>query len=71
MVWFNCKAGYGFIRCWETGRDVFVHCRAIVEPNPDHSQRSLGEGKAVAFRVVDTAKGPEAVDVTEPGGAAV
>ncbi len=60
VKWFNNQKGYGFISD-ESGKDVFVHFSGI---NTD-GFKSLEEGAAVEFDVVDGAKGPQAVNVTK------
>jgi CspA family cold shock protein len=50
---------YGFITR-ANGGDVFVHYSAI----RGEGFRSLGEGQAVEFEVVEGQKGPQAQDVT-------
>ena len=59
VKWFNNVKGYGFIER-EQGGDVFVHYTAIKA----NGYRSLNEGQAVEFTVVDGPKGPQAQDVT-------
>ena len=51
--------GYGFISD-EQGNDVFVHYSGITMDG----FKSLEEGQAVEFDVVDGAKGPQATNVT-------
>ena len=58
VKWFNAEKGYGFIEK-EDGQDVFVHFSAI---NMD-GFKTLNEGMAVEFEVVDGAKGPQAANV--------
>ena len=60
VKWFNSKKGYGFISD-EEGNDVFVHFSAL---NMD-GYKSLDEGQAVTFDVVDGEKGPQAANVTK------
>ena len=60
VKWFNNQKGYGFISD-ESGKDVFVHFSGI---NTD-GFKSLEEGAAVEFDVVDGAKGSQAVNVTK------
>ncbi len=60
VKWFNAEKGYGFIES-EDGTDVFVHFSAI---NAD-GYKTLEEGAAVEFDVVDGAKGPQAANVTK------
>ena len=60
VKWFNNQKGYGFISD-ESGKDVFVHFSGI---NTD-GFKSLEEGAAVEFDVVDGAKGPQAVNITK------
>ena len=60
VKWFNNQKGYGFISD-EQGNDIFVHFSGI---NSD-GFKSLEEGQAVEFDVVDGAKGPKATHVTE------
>ena len=61
VKWFNNAKGYGFIER-EGGSDVFVHYSAI----QGAGFRSLEEGQAVEFEIVDGPKGPQAGNVTKP-----
>lgn len=58
VKWFNNQKGFGFI-CDEEGKDVFVHYSGIVT----EGFKSLEEGQAVEFDIVDGAKGPQATNV--------
>jgi len=60
VKWFNNAKGYGFIER-EGGSDVFVHYSAI----NGNGFRSLEEGQAVEFEIVDGPKGPQAGNVTK------
>ena len=59
VKWFNNQNGYGFISD-EAGNDVFVHYSGIATDG----FKSLEEGAAVEFDVVEGAKGPQATNVT-------
>lgn len=59
VKWFNATKGYGFIST-EEGQDVFVHFSAI-EDNGEF--RTLDEGQAVEFEIVEGEKGPQASNV--------
>jgi len=61
VKWFNNAKGYGFIER-EGGNDVFVHFSAI----QGAGFRTLEEGQAVEFEIVDGPKGPQAGNVTKP-----
>ncbi len=58
VKWFNSPKGYGFIEK-EDGEDVFVHYTSI----QGEGYRSLEEGQAVEFTLVDGDKGLQAQDV--------
>ena len=60
VTWFTNQKGYGFISD-EQGNDVFVHYSGL---NMD-GFKSLEEGQAVEFEVVNGAKGPQATNVTK------
>jgi CspA family cold shock protein len=62
VKWFNNAKGYGFIER-EAGTDVFVHYSAI----QGAGFRTLEEGQAVEFEIVDGPKGPQAGNVTRVG----
>lgn len=59
VKWFNAEKGYGFIET-EQGGDVFVHFSAIQMDG----YKSLDEGQAVEFDIVQGARGPQAANVT-------
>jgi CspA family cold shock protein len=58
VKWFNDAKGYGFIETNE-GKDIFVHYSAIQKDG----FKTLSEGQAVTFEIVDGAKGPQAANV--------
>ncbi|GMR04986.1 MAG: cold-shock protein [Thermodesulfobacteriota bacterium] len=58
VKWFNDSKGFGFISK-EDGEDVFVHYADI----QGDGFKSLAEGQAVSFDVVDGPKGPKATNV--------
>jgi CspA family cold shock protein len=58
VKWFNDAKGFGFISR-ENGDDVFVHHSAIQA----EGFRSLHEGQAVQFKVVNGPKGLQAENV--------
>jgi CspA family cold shock protein len=60
VKWFNDAKGFGFIE-QENGNDVFVHFSAI----GGDGFKSLSEGDAVSFEVVDSPKGPKADNVSK------
>ncbi|MDO9100052.1 MAG: cold shock domain-containing protein [Caldisericota bacterium] len=59
VKWFNAEKGYGFITRDDGEKDVFVHYSAII----GNGFKSLKEGDAVEFEVVQGDKGPQAKDV--------
>lgn len=58
VKWFNEAKGYGFITR-DNGPDVFVHYKNIA----GEGFRTLGEGDAVTFEVVEGPKGLQATNV--------
>ncbi len=58
VKWFNNGKGYGFIGR-NDGADVFVHYSAIL----GEGYRSLKEGDAVEFEIVQGPKGLQAANV--------
>jgi len=61
VKWFNSEKGFGFIAVDGGGQDVFVHYSAI----QGNGYKSLEEGQAVSFEVVQGPKGPQA-DAVNP-----
>ena len=58
VKWFNAEKGYGFIER-EEGGDVFVHFSAI----QSEGFKTLEEGQAVEFDVVQGNRGEQAANV--------
>ena len=58
VKWFNAENGYGFIER-EEGGDVFVHFSAIQADG----FKTLEEGQAVEFDVVEGPRGEQAANV--------
>ena len=59
VKWFNNKKGFGFIE-HENGEDVFVHHRSIL----GSGRKYLREGQKVSMDIVQSAKGPQAENVS-------
>jgi CspA family cold shock protein len=61
VKWFNDAKGFGFITPENGTKDCFVHYSSI----SGNGFKSLAEGEAVEFDLVDGAKGPAAENVTK------
>ena len=62
VKWFDPRKGYGFIER-EGAADVFVHFSAI---NME-GFKTLDDGQLVEFEIVQSARGPQAENVTRAG----
>lgn len=62
VKWFNNDKGYGFIEC-DNLADIFVHYSAINK----EGYKTLKEGDLVDFKLIETAKGLQAIDVFQIG----
>ena len=60
VKWFNDAKGFGFISPNDNSTDVFVHFSAI----SSDGFRTLAEGQTVQYEVENSAKGPQASNVT-------
>jgi cold shock protein len=60
VKWFNAEKGFGFIER-EGGDDVFVHFSAIQA----EGFKTLEEGQAVEFEIVEGDRGPQAANVVK------
>ncbi|MBC1944390.1 cold-shock protein [Listeria booriae] len=58
VKWFNNEKGYGFLEM-ENGEDIFIHFTAI----QGDGYKSLDEGQAVTFEIVEGNRGPQAANV--------
>ena len=58
VKWFNAAKGYGFIS-GDDGKEVFVHFSSIQADG----YKTLDEGQAVEYDVIDGEKGPQAANV--------
>ena len=61
VKWFNDSKGFGFITPDGGGEDLFAHFSAI----QSNGFKTLAEGEAVCFDVVDGPKGPQASNVSK------
>jgi len=59
VKWFDDRKGFGFIAKDDGSGDVFVHFSGI----EGIGRKSLKEEDLVEFSVVESEKGPKAVDV--------
>lgn len=60
VKWFNNEKGYGFIESDKLS-DIFVHYSAIIKDG----YKTLNDGSMVSFKLIETSKGLQAVDVLE------
>ncbi len=60
VKWFNNEKGYGFIE-YNDLEDIFVHYSAIKKDG----YKTLKEGDIVSFKLIETGKGLQAIDVSE------
>jgi CspA family cold shock protein len=58
VKWFNAEKGFGFITT-DSGEDYFAHFSQIQKDG----FKSLEEGEAVSFDVVEGQKGPQAANI--------
>ncbi len=58
VKWFSAEKGYGFITT-EDGQDIFAHFSQIQKDG----FKTLEEGQAVTFDVVDSDKGQQAENI--------
>ena len=58
VKWFNAEKGFGFITT-ENGEDLFAHFTQIQKDG----FKSLEDGEAVSFDVVEGQKGPQAANI--------
>jgi len=65
VKWFNPRKGYGFIATSD-GRDVFVHYSSV----SGDGYKTLVEGDAVTFEIVEGEKGQKAENVVAKSAAA-
>tara|TARA_B100000902_G_scaffold361381_1_gene378783 strand:- start:371 stop:583 length:213 start_codon:yes stop_codon:yes gene_type:complete len=59
VKWFNNAKGFGFITRDGSDDDIFVHFRSI----QGDGYRTLNEGQAVEFKLVEGPKGLQAEEV--------
>ena len=60
VKWFNSEKGYGFIT-GEDGKDYFAHYSQI----QCEGYKTLDQGQAVTFDVVEGQKGPNAANIVK------
>ena len=60
VKWFNNDLGYGFIECSNLD-DIFVHISTIRMDG----YKTLNEGDLVDFKLIETGKGLQAVEVNQ------
>ncbi len=58
VKWFNNEKGYGFIE-FKENEDIFVHYSAI----EIEGYKTLSEGQLVEFKLIETSKGYQAINV--------
>ena len=58
VKWFSNDMGYGFIGFREN-EDIFVHYSAI----DSEGYKTLSEGQLVEFKLIETSKGYQAINV--------
>ena len=65
VKWFSNAKGYGFIKMGN-GQDAFAHYSDIVAPQGEY--KTLEEGMEVEFDILESDKGPKAINITKVAG---
>lgn len=60
VKWFSASKGFGFINAEGVEEDIFVHFSSIEMSG----YKTLKEGQAVEFELVESDRGPQAAGVT-------
>jgi CspA family cold shock protein len=63
VKWFDNKKGFGFITPEAGNQDIFVHHTSIL----GQGYKTLNDGDAVTFEVIESAKGLKAQNVQRAG----
>jgi CspA family cold shock protein len=61
VKWFSLEKGYGFITD-DAGKDVFLHRDGLLVET-DQPLPTLQEGQQVLYGVMETSRGPQAIQV--------
>jgi cold shock protein len=59
VKWFSAEKGMGFVEAEDGGKDVFVHISVVKKAG----MADLSEGLRISMRVIETAKGRQAVSI--------
>jgi cold shock protein len=59
VKWFSAEKGMGFVEAEDGGKDVFVHISVV----RNAGMADLSEGQRVSMRVIESAKGRQAISV--------
>jgi cold shock protein len=59
VKWFSAEKGMGFVEAEDGGKDVFIHISVVKKAR----LADLSEGQRISMRVVESAKGRQAVTV--------
>jgi CspA family cold shock protein len=65
VKWFSNAKGYGFIKMGN-GQDAFAHYSDIVASQGEY--KTLEEGMEVEFDILESDKGPKAVNIVRVAG---
>lgn len=61
VKWFNNERGFGFINIENEKKDIFVHYSQIISLG----YKKLKSGEKVEFELLNTEKGPQAINVSK------
>ena len=59
VKWFSAEKGMGFVEAEDSGKDVFIHISVVKKAG----MADLSEGRRISMRVIESAKGRQAVSI--------